>query len=265
MKIKQEHLALLNENEKTILSYIDSHGSQVSRMSIQQLADAVFVSTATIVRLCKKLELNGFNDLKYGIRQSIWADHEHADTSLDFKGILSGSLLALRQMEKQVDSPQFEEVISRLGSDGNLFLFARGLTYMPMNYMYNMLLSVDRNCILYIDPPLMYNATMQMEEGDMAVIATSGGATKEVIKAAGMVRDSGAFLAVLSSTEETPLKELADAFFLCPSPKRRFHDVDINSRMPIAFMTELILNSYFARLNLNPPVDPKVYVDLKNW
>lgn len=261
----QENLYLLNENEKTILSYIDNHGSQVSRMNIQELADAVYVSTATIVRLCKKLGLSGFNDLKYEIRQSILAQEEHGDTSLDLKGILSRSLSAMRQMEEQVNTPGFEQVIHRLCGEGNLFLFARGLTYMPMNYMYNMLLSVDRNCILYMDPPLMYNATTQMDSGDMAVIASSGGVTKEVVKAAEMVKDSGAFLAVLSSTEETPLRELADACFLCPSPKRRFHDVDLNSRMPIAFMTELILNSYLARLNLNPPMDPRVYVDLKNW
>lgn len=265
MKIKQEYLSSLNENEKAILSYIDGNLRKVAHMNIQELADAVFVSTATIVRLCKKLDLNGFNDLKYEIRQSFSAETERSDSSLDFKGILSGSLSVLKQIVKDTDTVQFQRVIDYLCSDGNLFLFARGLTYMPMNYMYNMLLSVDRDCILYIDPPLMYNATMQMDKGDMAVIASSGGTTKEVVKAAEMVKSSGAFLTVLSSSKETPLKELADAFFLCPSPKRRFHEVDINSRMPIAFMTELILNSYFARLNLNPPGDPRIYVDLKNW
>lgn len=265
MDIKQELLSSLNENEKAILAYIDKHSAQVAKMNIQELSDAVFVSAATIVRLCKKLELNGFNDLKYGIRQTLLHGTAAPDTSLDFKGILSGSLSTLRHMMKDIDTVQFENVIELLCGSGNLFLFARGLTYMPMNYMYNMLLSVDRDCILYIDPPLMYSAALQMEKGDMAVIASSGGSTKEVRKAASMVKDSGAFLAVLSSSEKTPLKELADAFFFCPSSKRRFHEVDINSRMTIAFMTELILDSYFARLNFNPPGDPKVYVDLKNW
>lgn len=265
MNIDPELFSCLSNSEREVLDYIRDHPEQVPKMSIQELAQASYVSAATIMRLCKKLNLNGFNDLKYGMRQEFLSQRRSSDSSLRFHGLLSGNLGQLRQMTENLDLSLLEEVTDLLCGDGNVFLFARGLSYMPMNYMYNVLLSVDRNCILYIDPPLMYNAALQMDQGDMAIIASSGGATPEVIKAAGMVKDSGASLVVLSSSNVTPLKDQADYFFHCPAENRRFHNVDIKSRFSITFMIELILNSYLGRMNLNPPSDPKVYVDQKNW
>lgn len=255
----------LSNSERQVLDYVRDHADAIASMNIQQLAEAAFVSTATIIRLCKKLNLTGYNDLKYGIRQNIGRKKHEADTSIRFQGLLSGRLKELRQMTDQLSLPMLDEVTDLLCGDGNVFLFARGLSYMPFNYMYNVLLSVDRPCILYIDPPLMYNAALQMDEGDIAFIASSGGATKEVVKAAEMIKESRAALAVLSSSPDTVLKEYADYFFYCPAQNRWFHDLDIKSRFTIAYMTELILNSYLNRMNLNPPSDPKVYVNLKNW
>lgn len=265
MNLDSERFASLSNSEREVLDYIRDHPDTIAKMSIQELADAAYVSTATIMRLCKKLKLNGFNDLKYGIRQKLIQRRQKTDTSLEFHGLLSGRLAEVRQMVESLDMDQVEAVTDLLCGEGNIFLFARGLSYMPMNYMYNVLLSVDRNCILYIDPPLMFNAALQMEEGDVAIIASSGGATREVLKAADMVKDSGAALVVLSSSPDTTLRGCADYFFHCPAQNRRFYEVDIKSRFTIAFMIELLLNNYLGRMNLNPPSDPKVYVDLKNW
>lgn len=251
MNLDSAQFINLSNSEREVLDYVRDHPDTISSMSIQDLADRVFVSPTTIIRLCKKLDLNGFNDLKYGIRQKLVRQKHASDASLDFHGLLSGRLSEVRQMVEALDISQLDAVTDLFCKDGNIFLFARGLSYMPMNYMYNVLLSVDRNCILYIDPPLMYNAALQMDQGDTAIIATSGGATREVLKAAEMVKDSQASLVVLSSSIDTPLCGYADYFFHCPSKNRHFHDIDIKSRFTIAFVIELILNNYLAKMNLN--------------
>ena len=53
-----------SNNERVLADYILEHPTEVLNMDIKTLAKACFVSSATIYRLCSKLELSGFSELK---------------------------------------------------------------------------------------------------------------------------------------------------------------------------------------------------------
>ena len=55
--------------ENEIANYILTHQEAVLHLSIQDLAAKVFVSKSAIHRLCKKLDLKGFNELKVQLSQ----------------------------------------------------------------------------------------------------------------------------------------------------------------------------------------------------
>ena len=61
----------LSHNERIIADYILEHPDQVLKMNTKQLKEACFVSTATIYRLCEKLKLSGFSELKVRISHSL--------------------------------------------------------------------------------------------------------------------------------------------------------------------------------------------------
>ena len=53
-----------SNSEKEIAKYILNHGEEVLTMSVKELAKKTYTSPATIVRLCKKIGLEGYNDFK---------------------------------------------------------------------------------------------------------------------------------------------------------------------------------------------------------
>ncbi|WP_296875693.1 MurR/RpiR family transcriptional regulator [Thomasclavelia sp.] len=53
--------------ESQIARFILKHRKEIENMTIQELADAIPVSKSAIHRFCKKIDLNGFNDLKVQI------------------------------------------------------------------------------------------------------------------------------------------------------------------------------------------------------
>ncbi|MBP8315195.1 MurR/RpiR family transcriptional regulator, partial [Clostridium neonatale] len=63
-KFDPKAMQTLTTNEEDVLQYVFSNKDKVIKMNINQLAQNTYVSTATILRLCKKLNLQGFNDLK---------------------------------------------------------------------------------------------------------------------------------------------------------------------------------------------------------
>lgn len=68
----------LNETEAHVYNYIMQNKERILDESIRELANDVHVSTATIVRFCKKLGCEGFIEFKYKLKEAI-TDEEYKD------------------------------------------------------------------------------------------------------------------------------------------------------------------------------------------
>ena len=53
----------LSPLELEVLRYISTHKNDIAGMSIHDLAKTTFVSATTIIRLCKKLNLEGYSQI----------------------------------------------------------------------------------------------------------------------------------------------------------------------------------------------------------
>lgn len=59
-----KQIANLNDTETNIYQYIIKNLDEVLKMSVRDLANQTYVSTATIMRFCKKLNCDGFSEFK---------------------------------------------------------------------------------------------------------------------------------------------------------------------------------------------------------
>lgn len=73
----------LSKNERILADYILKHPEDVLKMSSKDLGKECFVSTATVYRLCDKLGLSGFSDLKIKITSSL-DDYRKSNENFNF-------------------------------------------------------------------------------------------------------------------------------------------------------------------------------------
>ena len=73
----------LSKNERILANYILKHPEDVLKMSSKDLGKECFVSTATVYRLCDKLGLSGFSDLKIKITSSL-DDYRKSNENFNF-------------------------------------------------------------------------------------------------------------------------------------------------------------------------------------
>lgn len=73
----------LSHSERIIANYILENPNKVLKMNTKQLSQECFVSSATIYRLCEKLNLSGLSELKVKISSSLNA-YLKDDTDFDF-------------------------------------------------------------------------------------------------------------------------------------------------------------------------------------
>lgn len=88
MAFTYAQISSLNETEAHIYNYITKNKDRVLEESIRELANHVHVSTATVIRFCKKLGCSGFTELKYKLRESLaiesYEQHFHQSSFGDF-------------------------------------------------------------------------------------------------------------------------------------------------------------------------------------
>ena len=59
-----QQIVELNDTETNIYQYVIKNTDAVLKMKVRDLANATFVSTATLVRFCQKLGCEGFTEFK---------------------------------------------------------------------------------------------------------------------------------------------------------------------------------------------------------
>lgn len=73
----------LSKNERILADYILKHPEDVLKISSKDFGKECFVSTATVYRLCDKLGLSGFSDLKIKITSSL-DDYRKSNEDFNF-------------------------------------------------------------------------------------------------------------------------------------------------------------------------------------
>ena len=148
-----EVITSLSSLELELLRYINSHKEDVVTSSIQDLAKNSFVSTTTVIRLCKKLHLDGYSHLKYFIRQTMRDGCSSASTyaSHSLQDLLEEELSDIERTGRGLDLGMVRSVAALMEQQSQIHFFAKGLTSIVFEYTARHLLSLSRHVTLYND------------------------------------------------------------------------------------------------------------------
>lgn len=71
------------QNDRQVVSYILANKAQIMAATSQEAADGCHVSRATLLRVCKKMGLQNFAELKYLLKYQDGAGDDKADADMD--------------------------------------------------------------------------------------------------------------------------------------------------------------------------------------
>lgn len=89
MEFTYSQVESLNETETYVYNYVVKNTKKVLNESIRELANNTHVSTATVMRFCKKMGCEGFTELKYRLKEiEEVQESEEDDVSNQFDGFI---------------------------------------------------------------------------------------------------------------------------------------------------------------------------------
>ncbi|HDK7161130.1 TPA: MurR/RpiR family transcriptional regulator [Clostridium botulinum] len=242
-------LNTLTQSELSVLQYIDVHSNEVLTMSIQELSEKVFFSTATILRLCKKLNLSGFSELKFTLKNNVSFNNSLKSTAISTKKIVTDLYSEIENTGRLLDTKTLDTIVGYLLSNKKIHLFSYGLTNMAFEYMQRYLLATGRQTILYKTDTLAYKAVNNLTENDVLFLSSSTGSNPSTLKLAKIAKNSNTIIVAITPFTNNPLSKIADINLYTFIKERDFFDSDIKNRTCIFYIVDMIIECYIKYLD----------------
>lgn len=131
----RSHLNGLTKTEQKVAQYILEHAQDIIYESVTELAEKADVGETTVLRFCRKLKFQGFQDFKLSLAQDLVkpTDHIHKEISEDddavtlSQKIIGTHIQTLDQTRELINGEQLSKAIECLLSASSIHFLAWGL------------------------------------------------------------------------------------------------------------------------------------------
>lgn len=113
----------LNDSEKKIIQFVVSNPKSCSKLSLSKLAKKLYVSESAIFRLCKKLGLSGYSELKFDLDELASSQSGSIKVHSDFANDLTK---ANEDVSKYFHSLDLTNLYEDFDSSHTIYIFSTG-------------------------------------------------------------------------------------------------------------------------------------------
>lgn len=229
----------LSTTERKVADYLLAHPSDVIYLSITEMAANCGVSDATVVRLCKRLGMHGYQELKVSLAQDIVSPLEYiheAVSAVDSCGdvlakVFQTTAQALHYTARIVNRQQLELAVDALEKARRIVIFGLGNSAAVAKDMQHKLLRLGMIATAYDDNHLQRIVCTCLDQGDVGVCISHSGSSRDVVDAARLARNNGATVISMTGVGRSPLSETADIRLETASQETQYHILALASRI----------------------------------
>ncbi len=219
-------LSNLTSQEMAIREYINDNPKALLNLSITELAQESFTSTSTVIRLCKKLDLKGYGELRY-IYASEFAIMQNQRNFLKQKLFDESSSLdeitevipqlyqnAIEHTKTMIDRNTLIRVTNLIKRASRVEIYGDGLNYDLANTIAYRFEAVNKDCFVY-------NATHwehieylnRNQTKTVAILLSHTGKNPMVLHAASLLKGPNIHAVAISCNPDSRLARSADYHF----------------------------------------------------
>lgn len=229
----------LRTSEKKVANYILENPDEIIYSSITNLAEKCKVSETSVIRLCKVLGYNGFQDLKINIARSIIDPnkqiHEEVNESDSIsdiiKKVMSVNIQAIEDTMQILSSQQVSLAIDAIANTKRLEFYGMGGSGSVAFDAQHKFFKYGISCIAYSDSHMQAMSAATMGPGDVVVAISHTGNTKDIVENLGIAKQSGATTICITGGLKSPITKVSDIVLMVSAKEQSYKPEPMSSRI----------------------------------
>lgn len=240
-----EQIQSLNELELSVYEYVIQHKTVIPYMRIRELAAEAHVSTTTILRFCKKMDCDGYNEFKYKLKESM------GQKSIQQ---LPEDIAEMRAFFDRVENIGFQKLLEKAASmivrADRVIMVGIGNSGYIGEYAARYFTNLGKFSLYITDA--FYPINMVDADYTVAIVLSVSGEPVQIIDSIQGFKKSGCKVITITNSEQSTAAQLADlniSYYI--SQRRGELMVDYTSQVPAVYLIECLAKKVRNRLTEN--------------
>ncbi|QIL45823.1 MurR/RpiR family transcriptional regulator [Vagococcus coleopterorum] len=245
-----------SKSEKKIADWILKYPSDVLKLSVTDLAKKTETSSATLVRFCYRLDLDGFSDLKINLSNCLATQTTdlHTDILVDepidtIKKKLAYKInFAFEETNIKLDNEAINEAIRHIESARMIYTYGIGASAIVAQDISQKLGRSGKNVSYTDNSHLLATSLATNEQADIIFLISHSGMKQEVIKLAAIAKENNITVLSMTSDKDSPLAKESDILLLtADSNEPVLRSSASNSLLTQLFAIDILFSTYASR------------------
>jgi DNA-binding MurR/RpiR family transcriptional regulator len=253
----REALSLIKPAERNAAHYILNHPEEVVRLSVKELAEKSNSSQAAIIRLCKNLDLEGYQELKIRIagdlQSSINGDEDYKEIRPNdniptlIESISNNNIYSIRETLKILDPAAVEKAVKVLHQANRIDFYGVAASQIIAQDAQQKFLRINKTCTAYQDSHLQLTSAVTLTKEDVAVGISYSGETSQVIEIMKQAKAKGATTIGITKYGSNSLAKLVDIRVATSSTESDIRSAATSSRIAQLNVIDILFTGVAAK------------------
>ena len=222
---------------------------QLEAYKVKDIERQCHVSSATVIRFCKAVGMQGFSMCKYRL-----LDEKREDAKIyDADGTRIGTIAdtytqrivrSLQRTRALVIDTRFQRVFEAIRRAGRICIYAAGPTFLVAQDLENKLERIQKHCKSYQDETRMAFDAKNADASTLIVGISYSALSARVMENMHVAAQQGAQTLLITSEKNTSLEHSFDMVLYVSSSETRDRVMSTTSRMMLLYMVDLTYYGY---------------------
>ena len=254
----QNYLRQATEVEKEILQYWLEHPEQSSRFNVRELAAATYTSPSSVIRLCQKLDFQGYKELKAELIYETALRKKEEERKVEdltkedslesiIEKISLRNITSLKSTAQNLKPKDVRDCVDLLEKARVVHLFGLGTSLLAAKDLSLKLIRINRLCMIQDEWHVQLLMAKNITAQDVAVLFSYSGMTNEMIQCAGLIKESGAKLISVCGFEKSTIAKMADYNLPVVTNEHIFRSGAMSSRIAQLNVVDILFTAFINR------------------
>lgn len=232
----------LSKTELEIVNFINDNEERLSELSIVDIAFETYSSPSTVSRAIRKCGINGFNELRYKLTQKVENKEIH-----DLNEIMNKSLIEATSVIEHMSLTNLLNILHTMRDakrkNERILIFARGLSELVAQEFCMKLQVLDYFAVTNGDPQIMRVMSKNIKKGEVVIILSLNGETKELVESARNAQARGATVITLCCSGSSELIQYSKYVMIGYKHSHiAIRNFEVTSRLPLYIMCRILID-----------------------
>lgn len=252
----RDYYPSLTKTDKKIADVVLDKGDEIIYNSITEFAEECGVSETSIVRLCRKIGLSGYQEFKLLLARDRVMPEENlyetvsADDDLTTmaKKVSEENIQAINNTMRVISMEELDKAVEAIIKARNIEIYGVGASgYTALDIMHRFK-RIGLQANAYVDPHVQSMTASLLDQNDVVLGVSFTGSTRDTVDAVKMAKKCGATVICITNHGKSPIVNHADVVLLSSVRETPLQSGGLSSKIAHLHIIDLLYTGVTMRI-----------------